>query len=533
MFRIRFHGRGGQGMKTASRILGSAFFLAGYEVQDAPRYGAERRGAPIFAYVRADHCAINERGIIRHPDLVVVADDTLVGMPAAGVTEGVNENTLLLINSHESARTWARRLNTRARILILTAKDEVEDRAELPYIGSRCAAAAAVLCGVISRDLLLAALNEELAHLPDEVVKKNRDTAVDVFENMAGEIGLVSQGGQQTANDYVRPAWITLPFESGDFKSRRSRRRYQRPGSNRPLAHHAACYRLRQMQRLLVDMQHLLPRRHDRRRRRRIPANRLPALQGLPGVRRAMSAACDRIDIRAACTRAGKRGGFMTRKLVTGNSAAAWGARLAGVDYIPAFPITPQTEIIEDLAAWIDRGEMDARLVTLESEHSMITAAGSAASSGVRAFTATSSQGLLYGMEMIYTVAGWRTPFVLVNVSRGLASPITLESDHNDIMAARDSGFVQIHCATCQEIADGVLLAYRLAEHPQVRVPAIVNLDGFYLSFTREPVDLADASKAPAQPGDGRAGRRPLLLFSIPGASCATAGTGGVRRNRR
>ncbi len=192
----------------------------------------------------------------------------------------------------------------------------------------------------------------------------------------------------------------------------------------------------------------------------------------------------------------------MSGKLLTGNSAAAWGARLACVDYIPAFPITPQTEIIEDLAAWIDRGEMDARMVTLESEHSMITAAGSAASSGVRAFTATSSQGLLYGMEMIYTVAGWRTPFVLVNVSRGLASPITLESDHNDIMAARDSGFLQIHCATCQEVADGVLLAYRLAEHADVRLPAIVNLDGFYLSFTREPVELAEASKAKAFVGE-------------------------------
>lgn len=192
----------------------------------------------------------------------------------------------------------------------------------------------------------------------------------------------------------------------------------------------------------------------------------------------------------------------MTRKLLTGNSAAAWGARLARVDYIPAFPITPQTEIIEDLAAWIDRGEMDARLVTLESEHSMITAAAAAASSGVRAFTATSSQGLLYGMEMIYTVAGWRTPFVMVNVSRGLASPVTLESDHNDIMAARDSGFLQIHCATCQEIADSVLIAYRLAEHPDVRVPAIVNLDGFYLSFTREPVDLAEVSSASAFVGE-------------------------------
>ena len=192
----------------------------------------------------------------------------------------------------------------------------------------------------------------------------------------------------------------------------------------------------------------------------------------------------------------------MREKLLTGNSAAAWGARLARVDYIPAFPITPQTEIIEDLAAWIDRGEMDARMVTLESEHSMITAAGSAASSGVRVFTATSSQGLLYGMEMIYTVAGWRSPFVMVNVSRGLASPITLESDHNDIMAARDSGFLQIHCATCQEVADSVLIAYRLAEHADVRVPAIVNLDGFYLSFTREPVDLAEPSKAQAFVGE-------------------------------
>jgi len=192
----------------------------------------------------------------------------------------------------------------------------------------------------------------------------------------------------------------------------------------------------------------------------------------------------------------------MARKLLTGNAAAAWGARLAQADYIPAFPITPQTEIIEDLALWIDNGEMNARLVTLESEHSMITAAGSAATSGVRVFTSTSSQGLLYGMEMIYTVAGWRAPFVMVNVSRGLSSPITLEPDHNDIMAARDSGFLQIHCATCQEITDSVLMAYRLAEHKEVRVPAIVNQDGFYLSFTREPVSLPDADMAAAFVGE-------------------------------
>jgi len=180
-------------------------------------------------------------------------------------------------------------------------------------------------------------------------------------------------------------------------------------------------------------------------------------------------------------------------RLLTGNGAAAWAARLAHVDYVPAFPITPQTEIIETISRWTDSGEMPARMVTLESEHSMLTAAGAAAATGVRVFTATSSQGLLYAMEMIYAVTGWRVPFVLVNVSRGIASPVTLESDHNDIMAARDSGFLQLHCSTCQEVLDSILLAYRLAEHQRVRLPAIVNLDGFYLSFTREAVDLPDA----------------------------------------
>ncbi len=199
----------------------------------------------------------------------------------------------------------------------------------------------------------------------------------------------------------------------------------------------------------------------------------------------------------------------MSRELLTGNGAAAWGARLAEVDYVPAFPITPQTEIIERLAAWIEAGELAARTVTLESEHSMITAAGAAAATGVRVFTATSSQGLLYGMEMLYAVAGWRAPFVLVNVSRGLAAPVTLGSDHNDVLAARDTGFLQIHCASCQEVQDGVLLGYRLAEHPRVRLPAIVNLDGFTLSFTREPVEIPRPEDArrflpPFEPGSIR-----------------------------
>jgi pyruvate ferredoxin oxidoreductase alpha subunit len=188
----------------------------------------------------------------------------------------------------------------------------------------------------------------------------------------------------------------------------------------------------------------------------------------------------------------------VTRTLMTGNAAAAWGARLAGVDYVPAFPITPQTEIIETLGGWIGQGELDARMVTFESEHSMVTAAGAAAATGARVFTATSSQGLLHAMEMLYTVAGWRAPFVLVNVSRGLSAPITLEPDHNDVLAARDTGFLQLHAATCQEVLDFVLLAVRLGEHERVRLPVLVNLDGFYLSFTREPVSVPDADAVKA-----------------------------------
>jgi pyruvate ferredoxin oxidoreductase alpha subunit len=182
----------------------------------------------------------------------------------------------------------------------------------------------------------------------------------------------------------------------------------------------------------------------------------------------------------------------LTRQLLTGNTAVAVGVKLSGVEYIPTYAITPQTEIIERLSRWANEGVMEAKLVSMESEHSMLTAAGAASVAGVRTFTATSSQGLLYGFEMLYNIAGWRAPLVLANVSRGVASPLTLEPDHNDVFSARDSGFLQIHTETCQEALDSVIMAYRIAEDDRVRLPAIVNLDGFYLSYTREPVDVPE-----------------------------------------
>ena len=217
MFRIRFHGRGGQGMKTASRILGTAFFMQGYEVQDAPRYGAERRGAPIFAYVRADKAPVNERGIITQPDLVIVADDTLVGMPAAGVMQGVDHHTVLLINSHEDADVWQHRLNTPATVLILPATEDVEDRATLPYIGSRCAAAAAALTNAVPLETFITALRDELGHLGEAIVNNNIDTATQAYQAMQTYLGSVKEGQSYSAKAYTAPEWIQLPFDNADI----------------------------------------------------------------------------------------------------------------------------------------------------------------------------------------------------------------------------------------------------------------------------------------------------------------------------
>lgn len=211
MFRIRFHGRGGQGMKTASRILGTAFFLEGFEVQDAPRYGAERRGAPIFAYVRADRQAILERGVIHRPDLVIVADDSLVPVPGAGVLSDLDAHSVLLINSDESPEVWQHRLNIHNTILTLPA--EAEERAELRFIGAACSGAAARLVGVISREKLCQAIRDEIAPLGKALIETNLNKALSAFDLMEAHTGKVTESKDITANEYESPDWVELPFE--------------------------------------------------------------------------------------------------------------------------------------------------------------------------------------------------------------------------------------------------------------------------------------------------------------------------------
>ena len=214
MYRIRFHGRGGQGMKTASRMLGTAFFLAGYQVQDAPRYGAERRGAPIFAYVRAARDSIHERGIIREPDLVVVADDSLVPVPAAGVLQGLTARSVMLISSDVAADTWKSRLNFPGTLLTLPA--EAGAQAELRFVGAACAGAAARLLGVIPRTVLEGAVREEVSALGENIVQRNLEQALDAFDRMSAYAGCVSEGTVFSVDDAKEPDWIDLPLDEAD-----------------------------------------------------------------------------------------------------------------------------------------------------------------------------------------------------------------------------------------------------------------------------------------------------------------------------
>ncbi len=213
MYRIRFHGRGGQGVKTAAQVLGSAFFAAGFEVQDAPRYGAERRGAPIFAYVRAARAPIHERGVIARPDLAVVADETLVPVPAAGVLQGLAERTVLLIHSTESAATWQNRLKLAGPVLTLPVAAAAADRDELPFIGAACAGAAARLVGVIPCDALVQAIREEVGKLGATALERSAAQALAAYDAMAPHAGVVREAGEISALDYAPPEWIDVPTE--------------------------------------------------------------------------------------------------------------------------------------------------------------------------------------------------------------------------------------------------------------------------------------------------------------------------------
>lgn len=185
-----------------------------------------------------------------------------------------------------------------------------------------------------------------------------------------------------------------------------------------------------------------------------------------------------------------------TKKVVTGNYAAAYAAMRARVKTVAAYPITPQTFIVEHLSEFINNGELECAYMEVESEHSAMSACVSASATGVRTFTATSSQGLALMHEILPIASGLRLPVVMAVVNRTIAAPINIWVEHNDIMPERDSGWIQVFCDNNQEVHDMVLQAFRIAEDKRVSLPMSVCLDAFILSHTVEPVELSSIEEA-------------------------------------
>lgn len=171
-------------------------------------------------------------------------------------------------------------------------------------------------------------------------------------------------------------------------------------------------------------------------------------------------------------------------EMLLGSDAVAHGAALCRPDVISAYPITPQTHIVETLSRMVDNGELNSRFIKVESEMSAIAACFGAAAAGSRSFTATSSHGLALMHEMLHWVAGSRFPMVLVNANRALGAPWNIWTDQSDSLSQRDTGWLQLYCETGQEALDSVILAFGLSE--RVMLPVMVNIDGFILSHTME-----------------------------------------------
>ena len=178
------------------------------------------------------------------------------------------------------------------------------------------------------------------------------------------------------------------------------------------------------------------------------------------------------------------------KKVITGSHAVSHAVRLSRAEVITAYPITPQTSIVELLSEFCASGELKANFVKVESEHSaMATLIGSEAA-GARSFTATSSHGLALMHEMLHWALGARLPIVLANVNRAMGTPWSIWVDHNDSLSQRDTGWIQVYAESGQEVLDSIIMAFKIAE--QIRLPFMVNLDGFLLSHTVEPVDIPE-----------------------------------------
>jgi pyruvate ferredoxin oxidoreductase alpha subunit len=211
----------------------------------------------------------------------------------------------------------------------------------------------------------------------------------------------------------------------------------------------------------------------------------------------------------------------------TGNIMVAEAFRQCAPDVVPAYPITPQTTIVEEYAKYVAQGRVHTEYVTVESEHSAMSAAVGASAAGARVMTATSSQGLALMWEELHIASGMRLPIVMANANRALSAPINIHCDHSDIMGARDAGWIIYFAETAQEAYDNTLMSVRVAEHPDVLLPVMTTLDGFITTHSIDRAELLADEDAKAFVGEYKPARM-LLDVDNPTTYGAFAGLGGT-----
>lgn len=198
------------------------------------------------------------------------------------------------------------------------------------------------------------------------------------------------------------------------------------------------------------------------------------------------------------------------RERFSGNEAVAIAIKQINPDVIAAFPITPSTEIPQYVSTYVANGEVDTEFITVESEHSSMSACIGAQAAGARSMTATSSCGLALMWEMLYVAASSRLPITMAVVNRALSGPININADHSDSMGARDSGWLQVYAENAQEAYDNFIQAVRIGEHKDVRLPVMVCQDGFITSHAVENIEILEADKVKAFVGNYEAGKHLL-----------------------
>jgi pyruvate ferredoxin oxidoreductase alpha subunit len=180
---------------------------------------------------------------------------------------------------------------------------------------------------------------------------------------------------------------------------------------------------------------------------------------------------------------------------ITGNGAMAEAMRQINPDVVAAFPITPSTQVIEDFAKFVNDGKVDTELITVESEHSAMSACIGASVAGARVMTATSSNGMALMWEMLYIAASMRQPVLMTLVNRAMSGPINIHCDHGDSMGARDAGWIQLYAENHQEAYDNMVMAPVIAENMDVRLPIMICMDGFIISHSVETMQIEDDQK--------------------------------------